>query len=138
MMLGGMDDDFEDEFEEMEDDIVEEGGGGSCNNQQPPPPPPDYDLDEIDGRMEDTPLLEAGTKDGASETKQPRPDLERGAKAEAPKKPKLASGIKSQLSGGRERMAADRVSGFHQRETRRAGSGQILGGGGSGSGGFIA
>ncbi|KAL7539938.1 hypothetical protein ACHAXR_009753 [Thalassiosira sp. AJA248-18] len=139
MMLGGVDNDFEDDFEEMEDD-VEEGGGG-CENKQPPPPPPDYDLDldEIDGRMEETPLLEMDAKEEKDKTKpaletESNPALDRGAR-----KPKLASDSdRPQLSGGRENMVKDRISGFHQRETRRRGGGKMLGGGTGGSAGFIA
>jgi len=143
VILGGTDDYVEETFEEMEEDENKEGGG-SCNKQQPPPPPPpEYDLDKIDGRMEDTPLLEAGTEDGASENKpaletEPKPALEQGADNEVPKKPKLASAAdRPQLSGGRARTVTDKVSGFHQRETKRVGGGQILGSS-SASAGFIA
>lgn len=141
-MLGGTDDEFEDEFEELEEDENEEGGG-SCNMQQPPPPP-EHDLDEIDGRMENTLLLEADTKDAASETKpalenESKPAIDRGNDKKVPKKPKLAStDDKPQLSEGRARTVTDKVSGFHQRESRRVGGGKVLGSGSSGSTGLIA
>lgn len=132
MMIGGTDNDLEDDFEELPDEDNADEGGGSCGSDQPPPPPPDYDLDldEIDGRMEDTPLLEMDAEEDGEATKPP---------LEVPKKPKLASGGEEpQLSGGREHAGRDRISGFHQRETRKAGGGQLLGGGGGGSAGFIA
>mmetsp|Transcript_24679 Transcript_24679/g.53238 ORF Transcript_24679/g.53238 Transcript_24679/m.53238 type:complete len:955 (-) Transcript_24679:48-2912(-) len=146
MMLGGTDNDNEDEFEEIEDNDDAEESGGGCDNKQPPPPPPDYeDLDEIEGRMEDTPLLEMQTEEEeeASETNpvletESKPVLEQSTD-KAPKKPKLASGSDMpQLAGGRENMVRDGISGFHKRETKRLGGGQILGGGGGGSAGFIA
>jgi len=133
MMLGGTDNDLEDEFEEMEDENNVEEGGGSCGMDQPPPTqPPDYDLDEIEGRMEETPLLDMDT-DEETETK---PTLEEGA----PKKPKLASGgDRAQLGEGRENNASrNRISGFQKRENKRAGGGKLMGGGGGGGGGFIA
>jgi len=108
MMIGGTDNDLEDDFEELPDEDNADEGGGSCGSDQPPPPPPDYDLDldEIDGRMEDTPLLEMDAEEDGEAT---NPSLE------VPKKPKLASGGEEpQLSGGREHAGRDRISGFHQ------------------------
>ena len=143
MMLGGTDDDDgEDDFEEMqkqEDDNIE--GGGGCNKQSQPPPP-DLDLGEIEGKMDDTPLLEMESEEEARETKpaietEHKPALGQGD--DKPKKHKLASSDKPTLAGGRDEHAVkDRTSGFHQRKVKRAGGGQLLGGGSRGSAGFIA
>lgn len=144
MMLGGTDDDdVEDDFEEMqkqEDDNIE--GGGGCNKKSSPPPPDLEDLDEIEGKKEDTPLLEMESEEEARETKpaietEHKPALGQGD--DKPKKHKLASSDKPTLAGGRDEHAVkDRTSGFHQRKVKRAGGGQLLGGGSRGSAGFIA
>lgn len=127
MLLGGIDD-YEEEFQEMQDsDHSEEGEGGSVK-QQPPPPPHDYDRDlvEIDGRMEETPLLEAQT-----------PEIEAD---KAPRTPKLASSSdRHQLAGGRDgNTVRNMVSGFQKRETKNLGGGALLGGGSRGNAGLIA
>jgi len=134
MMLGGTDNDYEVTIDEIPDVDDAEDGGGGCDNTQPPPPQQDYqDLDEIEGPMEETPLLEAqAEEEHSSESK--------AALDEAPRKPKLAGGNDTpQLARSRENnMARDRISGFQQRATRQPGGGQMLGGGGGGSAGFIA
>eukprot|EP00578_Thalassiosira_sp_NH16_P000892 CAMPEP_0181130828 /NCGR_PEP_ID=MMETSP1071-20121207/30077_1 /TAXON_ID=35127 /ORGANISM="Thalassiosira sp., Strain NH16" /LENGTH=992 /DNA_ID=CAMNT_0023216935 /DNA_START=80 /DNA_END=3059 /DNA_ORIENTATION=- len=154
MMLGGTDDD-EDEIDELkEEDNEKEEGGESCG--QPPPIYEDYDdldLDKIEGRMEDTPLLDGSEKvddeiDNDAEAKQElenesKPALDQSKKDKGPRKPKLAGGDSNddaRLAGGREerRAVPDRIAGFQQRQTNRRGGGQIMGGGGVGSAGLLA
>mmetsp|Transcript_17535 Transcript_17535/g.37043 ORF Transcript_17535/g.37043 Transcript_17535/m.37043 type:complete len:969 (-) Transcript_17535:411-3317(-) len=148
-LVGGTDGDDEDEFEEMQEENDPGDAGGSCDMKQTPPPPPDYDLDldEIEGRMEEAPQLGLNTEKEASSETEPalesesKPALGEGPE-KAPKKPtmpKLATDSdRPQLAGGRENKVRDRISGFHKRETRRSGGGQILGGGSGGSAGFIS
>ena len=146
MMLGGLDEDIDDKFEETQDEENGDEGGGNCGNEQQPPPPPsghDSDLDKIEGRMEDTPLIdmepdveEAGELKPALGTES-TPAL--GQDDGKPNKPKLAGGSENpQLSNGREHAARDRISGFHERKTKRGGGGKVLGGGSGGTAGFIA
>jgi len=125
MLLGGTDDYKEDLHEIQDSNDSEEGGGGS-ENQQPPPPPHDYDRDlvEIDGRMEETPLLETQTSSIEAD--------------KAQRMPKLASSSdRHQLAGGRDgNTVRNRV--FQKRETKNTGGGALLGGGSSGNAGLIA
>lgn len=128
-VIGGTDDDYEDEFEDaQQEDIID--GGGDCGGDQPPPPPHnDLDLDEIEGREEDvSPLLDTQKDDQYDDIK---PALDR--------KPKLASSDGMPRLAGRRDQGTDgnRISGFHKRESRRSGGGQLLGGGSSGFGGYI-
>ncbi len=133
MIIGGVDED-EDVLEELQEESAsEEGAEGSCENQQPSPPQYDseLDLDEIEGRMEESPQL-----DMPDESSESNPSLTQGID-ESPRKPKLASSNEPELIGGQNR-AKDRIAGFHKRETKRSGGGKLLGGGSSGSAGFIA
>ena len=126
MMFGGTDDDDEYDLDDIHDEQEE---GGSCENT--PQPPPQQDLDEIEEKVEDTPLLKMQQEDTDS------PALEEKSINKADRKPKLAIENKPQLHGGREHKTKERISGFHKRETKRTGGGQLLGGGGGGSAGFI-
>lgn len=130
LLHGGVDD-YDEKIDEIPEKDETNEGGGDCGNQQQPPPPP-HDYQEIDGRMEETPLL--GMKEDASE--QTKPALEAGTQQ---KMPKLArSNDRSQLSGGRDdKTSRDRISSFTQRKTGNAGGGALLGGGGGGSAGLL-
>jgi hypothetical protein len=130
LLHGGVDD-YDEKIDEIPEIDETNEGGGDCGNQQQPPPPP-HDYQEIDGRMEETPLL--GMKEDASE--QTKPALEAGTQQ---KMPKLArSNDRSQLSGGRDdKTSRDRISSFTQRKTGNAGGGALLGGGGGGSAGLL-
>ena len=76
MMLGG-EDVLEDDFQDLneQNDAGEGGEGGGCD--MPPPPPPQYDdyLQEIGGRMEETPLLDMDLDEDTDDT---QPELENG------------------------------------------------------------
>lgn len=134
MLFGGTDDDYEGDFDDKQDDAVFDGEGGCGGDQQPPPPTVDFDLDAIDGRMEEVPLLDMESTPEAGS----KPILEQRTN-KAPKKAKLASSDDTpRLAGRRDQGASgNRISGFHKRESRRSGGGQLLGGGSSGFGGFI-
>jgi len=143
MMLGGQDGNEDDDIDEIKKDNDDVGGDCSQNDrQQPPPPQYDYnmeDLEQIDGRMEETPLLAETEKQPEQESHEKEkliPNLE--DKKEKPKKPKLSSGEgKPQLDGARETLSKDRISGFSQRSQKRRGGGKVLGGTGGGSAGAI-
>lgn len=136
MLFGGTDDDddddYEDDFDDTQDDDAFDGEGGCGSDQQPPPPQTDLDFDKIDGQVEGPRLL-----DMQSGPEDPDPNSEQGM--DNPRRPKLASnGDLPRLAGGRDRETArNRLSGFQTRESRRSGSGQLLGGGSSGFAGFI-
>ena len=139
-LIGGTDGDDEDEFEDMENDDDTVEGGGGCDAGQPPPPSErDSNFVEIEGQMEETPLLDVSMEDNT-----PKPELENELKPsldqgeDSTRKPKLASeGERPQLGVGREKNR-DRISGFHKRETKRRGGGKLLGGGAGSSAGLIA
>jgi hypothetical protein len=135
MLFGGTDDDYEDEFDDKQDDVVFDTEGGCGGDQQPPPPSFHLDLDEIDGRMEEVPLLDMKS----TPEQESKPILEQGTD-KAPKKAKLASSDDTpRLAGRRDQVTgrSNRISGFHKRESRNSGGGQLLGGGSSGFAGFI-
>ena len=155
MMLGGTDEDEEDIDElKEEDNVDQEEGGGSCG--MPPPVYEEYDdldLDEIEGRMEDTPLLgdtqnvDVKMNDYDSQSKpelekESKPALDQSNENKGSRKPKLAGSYNNdgaQLAGGRgEQRRNDKIAGFQQRQTRKSGGGQLLGGGGGGSAGLLA
>ena len=123
MLFGGTDDDDEDDFIDMKDDDAFAGEGGCGSDQQPPPP---IDFVKID-QVEEVDLLEM----------QPEPDVESKPDNNT-RKPKLAiNGDTNRLAGRRDEKVRNRISGFHTRESRRSGSGQLLSGGSSGFAGFI-
>ena len=127
--MGGIDED-EDVREEMQEESAsEEESGGTCESQHPPPPHYDsgLDLEEIEGRMEESPQLDMKTH----ESGESNPSL-----TEVPRKPKLASSNGPELIG--QNRAKDRIAGFPKRATKRPGGGKLLGGGSGGSAGFIA
>lgn len=130
MMLGGADDEDDDDFEDMqENDVVVDEGG--CGNDQQRSPLYDLDLDEIDGQVEETRSLDIQSEPD----KESRPKLEQGRDS---RKPKLAiNDDNARLAGGRDGIRKNRISGFQTRESRRSGSGQLLGGGSGGFAGFI-
>lgn len=143
MMLGGQDGNEDDDIDEIKNDSGDVGGDCSQNDQQQPPPP-QYDnnmedLEQIDGRMEETPLLAETEKQAEEESHEKEksiPNLE--DKKEKPKKPKLSSGEgKPQLDGARETLTKDRISGFSRRSQKRRGGGKVLGGTGGSSAGAI-
>ena len=132
MLFGGTDDDDEESLNDMQDDDVFAGEGGCGSDEQQPPPLYDLDLDEID-RVEEIHLLEMQSEPDLES----KPALELGTDKNA-RKPKLAiNGDTNRLSGRRDEKVRNRISGFHTRESRRSGSGQLLGGGSSGFAGFI-
>jgi hypothetical protein len=131
-LLGGTDD-YEDDIKEMQDSVTEEEGG-NCQNRQSPPAEQynDQEFVKIDGRMDETPLLEGGDASDRIETP---------LKADnAPRTPKLASANNRPLLVGERYSDAtrDRISGFHKRETKTVGGGALLGGGSGGNAGLIA
>jgi hypothetical protein len=132
LLHGGVDDYDDDKIDEIPEIDETNEGGGDCGNQQQPPPP-QHDYQEIDSRMEETPLLDM--KEDTSE--HIKPSLEAGTQQ---KMPKLArSNDRDKLTGGRDEnnIGRDRISSFTQRKTANAGGGTLLGGGG-GSAGLLA
>lgn len=132
MIFGGADDEDDDDFEDMQDnDVVFDEGG--CGTDQQPPPPYYLDLDEIDGQVEETLLLDMQSEPD----KESKPKLEQGRDT-AQRKPKLANnGDTARLAGRRDETGRNRISGFQTRESRRSGSGHLLGGGSGGFAGLI-
>jgi len=155
IMLGGSNEDFQEDFEELPNDESEEADDESQppeNDFQPPPQAdayydrPDFDLDEIDG-VEETMTLgmddsdaNENVSDDQGEPKLKTESISEGK--EGKRKPKLASGgineeggdrSKPKLAGGNDRF--ERLPHFDARETRTMGTGRIMGGGGGSSGG---